>query len=65
VAKHPPDQPTTAAKYPPEAPSTIGTTAAKHLPNWNGGKASTSEENLTTKRDPDDVDEMKRRQAQK
>jgi len=58
VAKHPPEQPTTAAKHPPGA-----TTAAKHPLDRNGGKASASEENPTTKRDPDDVDEMKRRQA--
>jgi hypothetical protein len=65
VAKHPPEQPTTAAKHPPEA-------------NFNqhdgGGKASArleqrqsirQQRELTTKRDPDDADEMRRRQAQK
>jgi len=31
----------------------------------DSGKASASEEKPTTKRDPDDVDEMKRRQVQK
>ena len=60
MAKHPLEQPTTAAKHPPGA-----TTAAKHPLNRNGGKASASEENPTTKRDPDDADELKRRQAQK
>ena len=58
VAKHPPEQPTTAAKHLPGA-----TTAAKHPLDRNGGKASASEENPTTKRDPNDADEMRRRQA--
>ena len=49
MAKHPPDQRTTAAKHPLDQ---------------NGGKASTSEEKPTTKRDPDDAYEMKRRQVQ-
>ena len=65
VAKHPPEQPTTAAKHPPEA-------------NYNqhdgGGKTSAKPEQRqsirqqrvpTTKCDPDDADEMRRRQAQK
>ena len=38
---------------------------AKHPLDRKGGKASTSEEKPTTKRDPDDADEMKRRQVQK
>jgi len=41
------------------------TTVAKHPPDRNGGKVSASEENPTTKRDPDDADEMKHRQTQK
>ena len=48
VAKHPPEQPTTAAKHPLDK---------------NGGKASASEENPMTKRDLNDADEMRRRQA--
>ena len=39
--------------------------AAKHPPDRNGGKAPASEENPTTKRDPNDADELKRRQARK
>ena len=39
--------------------------AAKHPLDRNGGKASASEEKPMTKRDPDDADEMKRRQVQK
>ena len=37
---------------------------AKHPLDRKGGKASTSEEKPTTKRDPDDAYEMKRRQVQ-
>jgi hypothetical protein len=40
-------------------------TMAKHPSDRNGAKASTSEENLTTKCDPDDADKTERRQAQK
>jgi len=65
VAKHPPEQTNTAAKHPPETAGTNATTAAKHPPVWNGGKASASEEQSTTKCDPVDADGMKRRQAQK
>jgi len=35
-------------------------TAAKHPPDRNGSKAFASEENSTTKRNPDDADEIKR-----
>jgi hypothetical protein len=51
--------------------STQTTMAAKHPPvaNFNqcdnGGKASASKDNPMTKYDPDDADEMKRRQVQK
>jgi len=65
VAKHPPEQPTTAAKHPPNQTSTKAMKAAKRPPDRNGGKASASEETPTTKCDLDDADEMKRRQAQK
>ena len=40
-------------------------TAANHLLDRNDDKASASEEKPTTKRDLDDADGMKRRQAQK
>jgi len=39
--------------------------AAKHPLDRNGNKASASEENPMTKRNPDDVDEITRSQAQK
>ena len=49
VAKHPPDQPTTAAKHLPEA---------NFIQRDDGGKASTSLETLITKHDLNDADEM-------
>ena len=61
---HPSNQPRRQSIR-PEQTATNTTTAAKHPPGQNGGKAFAIEENPTTKRDPDDADEMKQRQAQK
>jgi hypothetical protein len=71
VAKHPPDQPTTAAKHPPERSPTKTTPAAKHLPEQSGGKVSASEERVAKRpptddqRNPDNAEEAKRRQVHK
>jgi len=65
VAKHPPYQPTTAAKHLLQANFNQRDDSGKASARRNGGKASSSEENPTTKCDPNDADEMKRRHAQK
>jgi len=65
VAKHPPNNQPRRQSIRPKQTSTNATTAAKHPPDRNSGKASASEEKPTTKHDPDDADGMKRRQAQK
>jgi len=70
VAKHPPDQPTTAAKHSPESELQPTTMAAKHPPEQHSGKVSASRG--AAKHPPTDdqhslgdVEDTKKRQAQK